>query len=109
MITASPVRWARQVVDLRREERVRYERIAWTLRFFTWVALAAAVAGLLLPDPIGDAASAVAVGVVVGIPLVRVAWLALRWYHRGDRRYAAVAGALLLIVGTGAVLAFVTR
>jgi hypothetical protein len=97
------------MITIRREERVRYERIGWTLQFFTWVALAAAVAGLLLPDPIGNAASAVAVGVVVGAPLVRVAWLAVRWYHRGDRRYAAVAAALLVIIGTGAVLALVTR
>lgn len=97
------------MITIRREERVRYERISWTLGFFTWVALAAAVTGLLVPDPIGKAASAVAVGVVAGTPLVRVAWLAVRWYHRGDRRYAAVAAALLLIVGTGAVLALVTR
>ena len=97
------------MISIRREERVRYERISWTLGFFTWVALGAAVAGLLLPDPIGTAASAVAVGVVGGAPLVRVAWLSIRWYLRGDRRYAAVAAALLLIVSTGAVLAVVTR
>ena len=97
------------MITIRREERVRYERISWTLQFFTWVALGAAVAGLLLPDPVGKAASAVAVGVVAGAPLVRVAWLAVRWYARGDRRYAAVAAGLLLIVGTGAVLALVTR
>jgi len=92
-----------------REERVRYERISRALQLFTWVALGAALAGLLLPDPVGEAASATAVSVVVGAPLVRVAWLAARWYRRGDRRYAAVAGALLLIVGSGAVLALVTR
>jgi hypothetical protein len=97
------------MITIRREERVRYERISWTLQFFTWVALGAAVAGLLLPDPVGNAASAVAVGVVVGAPLVRVSWLSVRWYQRGDRRYAAVAAALLVIVGTGAVLAVVTR
>jgi hypothetical protein len=97
------------VITIRREERVRYERIGWTLGFFTWVALGAAVTGLLAPDPIGTAASAVAVCVVAGTPLVRVAWLAVRWHRRGDRRYAAVAAALLLIVGTGAALALVTR
>jgi hypothetical protein len=107
--TLPPVRWARQVVDRRRDERVRYERISWALRIFTWVALGAATAGLLLPDPVGQAASATAVSVVVGAPLVRVAWLAVRWYRRGDRRYAAMAGFLLLIVGVGAVLALVTR
>ena len=97
------------MITIRREERVRYQRIRWTLGFFTSVALGAAVVGMLVPDPIGKAARAVAVGVVTGAPLVRVAWLAVRWYHRGDRRYAAVAAALLLIVGTGAILALVTR
>ena len=97
------------MITIRREERVRYERISWTLGFFTWVALGAAVAGLLLPDPVGTAASGMAVGVVAGAPLVRVAWLAVRWYARGDRRYAGVAAALLLIVVTGAILALVTR
>ena len=97
------------MITIRRAERVRYERIGWALQFFTWVALGAALAGLLLPDPIGNAASALAVGVVGGAPLVRVAWLAVRWNSRGDRRYATVAAALLLIVGTGAILALVTR
>jgi hypothetical protein len=97
------------MITIRREERVRYERISWTLGFFTWVGLGAAVAGLLLPDPVGAAASGVAVGVVAGAPHVRVARLAVRRYARGDRRYAAVAAGLLLIVATGAILALVTR
>jgi hypothetical protein len=79
------------------------------LRFLTRLALVAAVAGLLLPDPAGVAASGVAVAVVVGTPLVRVGWLAIRWYRRGDVRYASVAAALLVVVGTGSVLALVTR
>jgi len=79
------------------------------LRLFGWVAFGAALAGVVLPDPVGNAASATAVGVVVAVPLLRVAWLAIRWYRRGDRRYAAVAAGLLLIVGAGSVLAFVTR
>ena len=79
------------------------------LRLLGWVAFGAALAGVLLPDPVGNAASAAAVVVVVAVPLLRVAWLAIRWYRRGDRRYAAVAAGLLLIVGAGSVLAFVTR
>ena len=64
---------------------------------------------MILPDPVGDAASVTAVGVVVAVPLMRVAWLAVRWYRRGDRRYAAVAAGVLLIVGAGSVLAVMTR
>ena len=109
MMTALPTVLARWEVAVRRPERVRYERMIRVLRFLSRVAIAAALAGMLLPDPVGQAASATAVTVVVAAPLIRVAWLAVRWYRRGDRRYAAVAAALLLIVGSGSVLAFVTR
>jgi hypothetical protein len=100
---------AGQVVDLRGGERVRYERMIRVLRLLTGVAFVAALGGLVLPDPAGAAAAGVAVAVVVGAPLLRVAWLAVRWYRRGDRRYAAVAAALLVVVGTGSVIALVTR
>jgi hypothetical protein len=107
-VEAVPGRTGR-VIDLRGGELVRYERMIQVLRLLTGLAFVAAVAGLLLPDPAGEAASGVAVAVVVGAPLIRVAWLAIRWYRRGDRRYASVAAALLVFVGTGSVLALVTR
>jgi hypothetical protein len=108
---AAPPRHRRtgRVIDLRGGELIRYERMIQALRFLTRLALVAAVAGVLLPDPAGEVAAGVAVAVVVGAPLVRVAWLAIRWYRRGDRRYAAVAAGLLLVVATGSVLALVTR
>jgi hypothetical protein len=100
---------AHQVTKGGRTELIRYERMIGVLRLFIRVALGAALVGLLLPGPVGRVASATAVTVVIAAPLIRVAWLAVRWYSRGDRRYAAVAAALLLIVGAGSVLAFVTR
>jgi hypothetical protein len=96
-------------IDLRRAEPVRYERMIEALRLLTRLAFGAALAGLLLPDPVGKAASAVAVAVVVAAPLIRVAWLAVRWYLRGDLRYATVAASLLLVVGAGSVVALLTR
>ena len=99
----------RRVIDLRGGELVRYERMIQVLRLLTGLAFVAAVAGLVLPDPAGEVASGVAVAVVVGAPLIRVAWLAVRWYRRGDRRYASVAAALLLVVATGSAVALVTR
>ena len=109
--TAVPFRPRRAagVIDLRGGEQIRYARMIQVLRLFTKLAFVAAVAGLVVPGPVGKAAATVAVGVVVGAPLIRVAWLAARWYRRGDRRYAAVAMALLVVVGTGSVLALVTR
>jgi hypothetical protein len=103
------IRPAHRVVELRRAERIRYERMIQCLRVLSWVAFGAALIGVLLPDPAGVAASATAVTVVVAAPLIRVAWLAIRWYRRGDRRYAAVSAGLLLIIALGSVLALVTR
>jgi hypothetical protein len=98
-----------RVIDLRGTEQVRYQRMIRALGLFTRVAFVAALAGLLLPDPVGESASAVAVAVVIAAPLIRVAWLAVRWYLRGDVRYAAVAVSLLLVVATGSGIAVLTR
>jgi hypothetical protein len=89
--------------------RVRYERIIWALQITKWVALVAASAAIVLPGDAGRATAAAAVGLVIAAPLVRVSWLSYRWWRWGDRAFAAVAASLLLIVGIGAVLAFVTR
>lgn len=99
----------RPVLDLRRSGPFRYARMSAMLRFLARAAFIAALVGLLLPGPVGRAGSAAAVAVVVAAPLLRVAWLAVRWYLRGDQRYAAVAAGLLLVVGTGSVVALVTR
>ena len=69
----------------------------------------AALAGTVLPGRAGRTASAVAVGLVIAAPLVRVSWLAYRWARWGDRLYASVAGSLLAVVGTGAAIAILTR
>jgi hypothetical protein len=98
-----------RAIDLRRSGPFRYARMIGMLRFLTKLAFAAALAGLLLPGPAGTVSSGVAVVIVIAAPLLRVAWLAIRWYLRGDRRYAAVAAALLIVVGSGSVVALVTR
>ena len=90
-------------------ERIRYERIIWALRVTIRVTLAAAVIGTVVPRAAGRSASAAAVGLVIAAPLVRVAWLVYRWWRWGDRAFASVAAGLLLVVGTGTVVALLTR
>jgi hypothetical protein len=90
-------------------ERVRYERIIWALRITSQVALVAALAATVLPGDVGRVAGAAAVGLVIAAPLLRVSWLAYRWWRWGDRAFASVAAALLLLVATGAAIAAVTR
>ena len=89
--------------------RIRYQRMMWGLRLTTRVALLAALAGTVVPGRTGRQASAVAVGLVIAAPLLRVAWLAYRWWRGGDRLYASVAGSLLVVVGTGTAIAMLTR
>ncbi len=89
--------------------RPRYERIIWALRITLRVTLVAAVLGTVLPGAAGRSASAAAVGLIIAAPLLRVAWLTYRWWRWGDRAFASVAAALLLVVGTGTVVALVTR
>ena len=90
-------------------KRVRYERIIWALRITTKVTLIAALAGTVIPGPTGRSASATAVGLVIAAPLLRVSWLAYRWWRWGDRLFASVAASLLLVVGTGTAIALLTR
>jgi uncharacterized membrane protein len=45
------------------------------------------------------------VSVLVAAPLVRVVWLVRRWLARGDRRYAAVGVAVLVVIAGGVLIA----
>jgi hypothetical protein len=71
------------------------------------VAFVLGVLAVALPGRAATAAGVVAVAVVAGAPLVRVAWLGGRWARKGDTRFALLAGALLAVVGTGVALAAV--
>ena len=90
-------------------ERVRYERIIWALRVAKRVAFVVAFLATVTPGPAGRRAGAVAVGLVIAAPLLRVSWLAYRWWRWGDRAFATVAASLLLVVSAGTALAYVTR
>lgn len=84
------------------EERVGFV----TSRSLLVVAVACAL-GVAVPGATWLAA--VGIGVVTAIPLVRVAWLAVRWARIGDLRYVVVAVALLVLVAVGPVVALLTR
>jgi hypothetical protein len=90
-------------------KRIRYERMIWALRLATRITLLAALAGTVIPGENGRRASAAAVGLVIAAPLVRVSWLAYRWWRWGDRLFSSVAASLLLVVGTGTAVAVLTR
>jgi hypothetical protein len=79
-------------------------RMLMSLRVAVVVTFLASVTGLL-PDPVGETAGWVAVGVVVAMPLARVAWLGSMWVRRRDLRFAATTAALLLVVAIGSLIA----
>jgi hypothetical protein len=64
-----------------------------------------AVAGLVVGGRTGKVLEWSAVAVVIAIPLVRVAWLAVRWSRLRDWRYVAVAVLLLVLVAVGPIVA----
>lgn len=77
------------------------------LRVAVVVAFVGAVIGMLGDSAGHHVAAGVAIGVLVAVPLLRVALLGAHWAHLGDRRYAAAAATLVAVAGCGALLALV--
>lgn len=71
--------------------------------------LALGLVALALNGDSAHAASAVLVALLVGIPLGRVALLAVDWFRRGDRRFAWAAVSLLGVVVAGLLAAVFQR
>lgn len=63
-----------------------------------------AVAALVTSGSTSDTLATVTVGALIAAPVIRVAWLAVRWFRLGDIRFAMVSVGLLLVVGVAAVV-----
>lgn len=77
---------------------------AIALRWITRVVVVLTGLGLVVR---GDIGRSIAWGValtLIAVPVLRVLWLGARWFRRGDRRYAAAADLLAVVVLTGAVI-----
>ena len=59
---------------------------------------------VVLPPPAEESLAVATVALLLAIPVVRVAWLGVRWWRLGDRRFALVAAALLAVVALAAVI-----
>ena len=81
------------------------ERAGRTVQWVLAVVAVLAVAGLVVGGRTGTVLEWSAVAVVIAIPLVRVAWLAVRWSRLRDWRYVAVAVLLLVLVAVGPIVA----
>lgn len=76
-----------------------------TLFAATTAAFVLSVVGAFTSGRFGTAARGAAIGIVVGLPLLRVVVVGGHWWRIGDRRFAALAFALLGVVAAGALLA----
>ena len=85
------------------------ERAGRTVQRVLVVVAVLAVAGLVVGGGTGEVLQWLAVAAVIAIPLVRVAWLAVRWSIQRDWRYVAVAIMLLVLVAVGPIVALLQR
>jgi hypothetical protein len=70
-------------------------------------AFAMALCGAFLPGQTGTIFGGICIGILIGAPIVRVAWLTVDWARIGDRRFALLGFALLSVLASGAVFSFV--
>ncbi len=83
----------------------RYLPVTRALRVVAVVVAVLASAAVLLADPVGAWFGVALVTVLIGAPLVRVLWFIVRWFRRGDPRFALVGVGVLAVIAVGTVLA----
>ena len=66
--------------------------------------VAGSVVVVIVRGDLGRSIGNVIVGVLIAVPLLRVAYTAVAWRREGDRRFAGIAVALLAVAATGALL-----
>ncbi|MDZ7731719.1 MAG: TSUP family transporter [Acidimicrobiia bacterium] len=83
--------------------RARQRLLLHFLRATVALVAVLAATAVVLPAPTGRTVAVGMVLLLVTVPVVRIAWLGLRWFRRGDARFAVAAAALLAVVATAAV------
>lgn len=69
----------------------RFRRISQTMRAILVLVGLLALSSALLPEPYSEVLGQMSVAALIAAPLLRVLWMALRWFRRGDYRFGAVA------------------
>ena len=81
-------------------------RLASLMQVALVLAFALALGGAFFPGRTGAILGGICIGILIGAPIVRVAWLTIDWTRTGDRRFALLGLALLSVLATGAVISF---
>lgn len=63
-----------------------------------------AVLGDVLHGTAGRTAELVLLATLVVVPVVRVLWFVVRWFRRGDPKFAMVGIGVLVVMAAGVVL-----
>ncbi len=82
------------------------QRLAGLMQVALVTAFLLALGGAFIPGGVGHASGATCIVILIAAPITRVAWLTGSWARSGDRRFALLGGALLMVLAGGAVLAF---
>lgn len=81
-------------------------RLASLMQIALVAAFALALGGAFLPGRTGAILGGICIGILIGAPIVRVAWLTVDWARIGDRRFALLGLALLSVLAGGAMVSF---
>ena len=82
----------------------RFDRVVRGLQVAVVVAAIAAVLGDVLTGSAGTAAEWVLLATLVAVPVLRVLWFVVRWFRRGDPKFAFVGIGVLVVMLAGVVL-----
>lgn len=82
----------------------RFDQVVRGLQVAVLVVALAALLGDVLHGSAGQAAGWVLLATLVTAPVVRVLWFVVRWFRRGDPKYAFVGIGVLVVMLAGVVL-----
>ena len=82
----------------------RFDQVVRGLQVAMVVVALAAVLGDVLHGSAGQAAEWVLLGTLVLVPVARVLWFVVRWFRRGDPKFAWVGIGVLVVMVAGVVL-----
>jgi len=80
--------------------------LAGILRVALVVAFVLALGGAFVPGEVGRWSEIALMGVLIGAPVLRVAWLTVDWFRERDRRFAALGLVLLAVLATSGLVGF---
>ena len=81
----------------------RFDAVERSLRWAVGVVAIAAVLASV-DDPLQRASSVLVVAILIAVPLLRICWLVVRWFRRGDPKFALVGCGVLAVVMVGVIL-----